>query len=69
MGRDRSVGKATRYGLDGSGWNPGGGNISVGPTRPPVQWVLGLFPGRKRPGRGADRPIPSSAEVKERVEL
>ena len=28
----------------------------------------GSFPGVKRPGRGADHP-PSSAEVKERVEL
>ena len=27
------------------------------------------FPGVKRPGRGVDHPLPSSAEVKERVEL
>jgi hypothetical protein len=27
------------------------------------------FPGVKRPGRGADHPLPSSVEVKERVEL
>ena len=27
------------------------------------------FPGVKRPGRGVDHPPPSSAEVKERVEL
>jgi len=27
------------------------------------------FPGVKQPGRGADHPPPSSAEVKERVEL
>ena len=29
----------------------------------------GSFPGIKRPGRGVDHPPPSSAEVKERVEL
>jgi len=29
----------------------------------------GSFPGVKRPGRGVDQPLPSSAEVKERVEL
>jgi len=28
-----------------------------------------VFPGLKRPGRGADHPHPSSAEVKERVQL
>jgi len=27
----------------------------------------GSFPGVKRPGRGADQPLPSSAEVNERV--
>jgi hypothetical protein len=27
------------------------------------------FPGLKRPGRGVNHPSPSSAEVKERVEL
>jgi len=31
--------------------------------------VTGSFPGLKRPGRGVDHPPPSSAEVKERVEL
>jgi len=29
----------------------------------------GSFPGVKRPGRGVDHPLPSSAEVKEGVEL
>ena len=36
---------------------------ALGPTQPPIQWVLGV----KRPGRGVDHP--STAEVKERVEL
>ena len=42
-----------------------------GPTQPPIQWAMGTgsFPGLKRPGRGVDHPTPSSAEVKERVEL
>jgi hypothetical protein len=35
----------------------------------PIQWVLGPFPGVKRPGCGVDHPPPSSTEVKERVEL
>jgi hypothetical protein len=40
------------------------------PTQPPIQWVLGtLFLGVKRPGRTADHSHPSSAEVKEWVEL
>jgi len=29
----------------------------------------GFFTGIKRPGRGVDHPPPSSAEVKERVEI
>jgi len=29
----------------------------------------GPFPGLKRPGRGVDHPPPSSAEVKERIDL
>jgi hypothetical protein len=34
------------------------------PIQPPVQWVPGLSRGVKRPGRSADHPPPSSAEVK-----
>jgi hypothetical protein len=38
---------------------------ALGPTQPPVQWLPGvLYPGVKaRPGRDADHPPPSSAEV------
>jgi hypothetical protein len=42
----------------------------LGPTQHPIQWVQGaLSLGVKRPGREADHSLPSSAEVKERVEL
>ena len=57
VGRDSSVGIATRYGLDGPRieyrW---GRNFShqsrpaLGPTQFPVQWVPGLFPGGKAAG-------------------
>jgi hypothetical protein len=39
------------------------------PTKPPIHWASGHFPGGKRPGCDVDHPPPSSAEVKERVEL
>ena len=39
------------------------------PTQPPMKWVTDLSSGVKRPGRGVDHPPPSSAEVKERVQL
>jgi hypothetical protein len=43
---------------------------TLGPTQPPIQWVPGaLSLGVKRSGREADRSLPSSAEVKECVEL
>ena len=66
-GRDSSVGIATRYGLDGA-------RIESRPNCPgthPASYTMGTgsFPGGKRPGRGADHPPPSSAEVEERVEL
>ena len=37
---------------------------ALGLTKPPVWWVLWMFPGVKRPGRGAVHPAPSSAEIK-----
>ena len=70
-GPGSSVGIATGYGLDGPGiesrWRrdfPHLPRPALGPTQPPVQWVL-VFPGGKeRPGREADPSHPSSAVVK-----
>ena len=56
--------------------NPGGGEIFHtrtdllwGPTNLLYSGYRVSFPGVKRPGRGVDHPPPSSAEVKERVQL
>ena len=65
---------ATRYWLNGPGiesrWRrdfPHPSRPALGPTQPPLQWVPALSWGVKRPGRGADHPPLSSAEVKGRV--
>jgi hypothetical protein len=72
--RDSSVGIVTGYGLDGWGSFPGRGKIflfyiasrpALGPTQPPIQWILGaVSPWVKRPGREADHSPPPSATVK-----
>ena len=75
MGRDSSVGIATRYRLDGPGSSPGGGEIFG--TRPDRFWGppnllyngYRAFTGSKAPGAWRWPPTPSSAEVKERVGL
>ena len=76
VGRDSSVGIATRYGLGGPGiesrWRARfSAPFQTGPGAHPASYKMGTgsFPGVKRPGRGVDHPPPSSAEVKERVEL
>jgi len=70
-GPSSSVGTATGYGLDGSEWNPDGGEIfrtcPDWPWGPPSLLYNGyrVFPGGKeRPGRDADPSPPSSAVVK-----
>ena len=76
MGRDSSVGIATRYELDGPGiesrWGrdfPHPSRPALGPIQPPVQWVPGLSRWVKRPGRGADHPPPYKCRGQERVGL
>ena len=73
--RNSVIGIATRYGLDGRGiesrWGRDFQRMSrpvLGPTNPPIYWVPEIFR-VKWPGCGIDHPWPSSAEVKERVEL
>ena len=70
MGRDSSVGIATRYGLDGSGietrWKARfSALVQTGPGAHPASCTMGTgsLRGVKRPGRGADHPPHLSAEV------
>jgi hypothetical protein len=80
--RDSSVGIALGYGLDDRGsrvqFPAGAGNFSLhhgvqnGSGAHPASSPMGTrgsFPEIKRPGREADHPPPSNAEVKELVEL
>ena len=75
-GRDNSDNTATRCGLECPGIESRcGRDFPHHPDRPWAppsllydgSWVS--FPMVKRSGRGVDRPPPSSAEVKERVQL
>jgi hypothetical protein len=72
MGRDSSVGIATRYGMDGPGFESRWGRDFPHPPRlvlVSIQWVSGLSWGVMRPGCGVDHPLPTNIEVKERVEV
>ena len=75
VSRVSSVGLETRYGLEGPGmesrWGRDFPPIQTGTGAHPASYRMGTgsFSGVKRPGRGVDRPPPSSVEVKERVEL
>ena len=76
MGRDRSVGIATRYELEGPGIESRWGakfssSFRTGPGPHPSSYIMGTgsFSGVKRPGRGVVHPPLSIAEVKERIEL
>ena len=71
VGRDSSVGTATRYELNGPGIESRWGRDfqhpsrpALGPTQPPVRWVTGHSRGK---ADGAwSSPTPSSAKVKEK---
>jgi hypothetical protein len=70
-GRDSSVGIATGYGLDGPWIESLLGarffaHVQTGPGAHPASCTVGTgsFLGVKQPGRGADHPPPSSAEVR-----
>jgi len=70
-----AVGIATFYGLDGPGiesrwgWDfPQPSRPVLGPTQPRIQWAP-VFPGDKMAGSWRWPPTPSSAEIKESVEL
>jgi hypothetical protein len=74
--RDSSVGIATHYGLDGPEiefrWGARfSAPVQTGPGTHPASYTMGArsFLGVKQPGRGVDHPPPSSAEVKEGIEL
>jgi hypothetical protein len=76
--RDSAVGIATRCGIENPGielrwWGqnfPHQSRPVLGPIQPPIQWVPGhVGGGDKAVGRGVDHPPPSSAQVKEKVEL
>jgi len=66
----------TAYGLGGPGieswWGrdfPHLSRLALRTTQPPVKWVPGRSGGTVRPGCDADPSPPSSAKVKNRVEL
>ena len=75
MGRDSSVSIATRYGLEGPGIEYRSGEIfRTSPYRPganPTSCTMGtgFLSWGKAAGPWRLQPTPSSAEVKERVEL
>jgi len=77
MARESSVGRATRYGMDGPGIESRWGEarfpalVQTSPGAHPTCYMMGngSFPGVKRPGRGVYYPPPSSDEVKEIVDL
>jgi hypothetical protein len=76
VGRDGSVGIATRYGLDSPGNESQWGArffalVQTGPGAHPASYTRdnGYFSGVKGPGRGVDHLPLSNVEVKERVEL
>ena len=75
-GRDSSVSIASYYGLDGPGirsqWRVRFSTpVQTGPGAHPASYAMGTryFPGVKQLGHDVDNPPPSSADVKERVDI
>jgi hypothetical protein len=76
MGRDGSVSIVTHYGLGGMGiesrWGrdfPHPSRLALGPHPASYTMGTGSVPVVKQLGRSVDHPLPSNAEVKERVWL
>ena len=76
VGWDSSVVIMARYRLDSPGivsrWGARfSAPIQTVPGAHPASYTMGTgsFSGEKQPGRGVDHPPPSSAEVKEKVDL
>ena len=76
LGRDSSVGIATRYGLDGprieSRWGATfSAPVQTGPGAHPASYTMGTgsFPGGKAAGEWRRPLTTSSAKVKEKVQL
>jgi hypothetical protein len=67
--RDSSVGIGTRYWLDGPGIESQWGGARFSALVQNGAMAAWLFLRVKQSRRGADHPLPSSAEVKEKVEL
>jgi len=69
LGRDSSVGIATRYGLDGPGIESRWGQDFPAPVLTgsgAQQMGTGSFPGVKRPGRGVDHPPHLAPKLRKR---
>ena len=73
MGRHSVLGIATRYRLRGSGGRTPveGEHVQTDPVAHPSLciWVPGLLPWINLPERGVEHTSPSSAYVKEKIEL
>ena len=68
-------GRDSADGLGGPGiesrWGRDFSPVQTGPVAHPTSYTMDTwpFPGVKRPGRGADNPLPPSAKDEERVKL